>query len=431
MRAAILGACKKLSPGELHVYAIDFDDQTLGMLEDLPHVGAIVGAGERDRQIRLLRYLQREVAERRERVATDPAALVDLPRIVVAVDNYAGFRAAFDDPSDMAIKESLGRIVADGPGVGIVVLATAKQPIDIPTTVASLVPAKLVFALADRYEYTGLGVSVTEPPEVAGRAFESGTSLEVQLMNIGPADVLAVAVAAAAADSMLPAQATPWSIELLPAEVKVPDVVDGAEVFDLEWRVPVALGDDRLQPVGWVLREGDHVLISGPARSGKSTTLATIGAVLRIARPDIRITGLATRRSPLVESPEVDQMFSDPAELVASLAAADPSVPHAVLVDDAEDIDDSAGAISGLLAERLPHRHFFVTGAADILRTAYGHWTQSVRRSRQGMALKPSGSGDGDLWQANLPRNQPAAFPPGRGYLITDGSVELAQVAWQ
>jgi len=428
MRAAIVSACQKFSPGELHVYAIDFDDQTLGMLERLPHVGAIVGAGERDRQIRLLRYLQREVADRRERVATDPAALGDMPRIVVAVDNYAGFRAAFDDPSDMAIKESLGRIVADGPGVGIVVLATAKQPIDIPTTVASLVPAKLVFSLADRYEYTGLGVAVTEPPEIAGRAFESGTSLEVQLANIGSADVLALA---SAAESAGPVQATPWSIELLPAEVKVPDVVGGAEVFDLEWRVPVALGDDTLQPVGWTLREGDHVLISGPARSGKSTTLGTIAAVLRSARPDIRITGLATRRSPLVDSPEVDHFFSDPAELAASLAAADPSVPHAVLVDDAEDVDDSGGTIATLLAERLSHRHFFVTGAADILRTSYGHWTQTVRRSRQGMALKPSGSGDGDLWQVNLPRNLPAVFRAGRGYLISDGSVELAQVAWQ
>ena len=145
----------------------------------------------------------------------------------------------------------------------------------------------------------------------------------------------------------------------------------------------------------------------------------------------MRTIGLVARRSPLLESPEIDQVFSDPAKLAAGLANADPAVPHVVLVDDADAIEDSAGTLAGLLAERLPHRHFFVAGAADILRTAYGHWTQSVRRSRLGLALKPAGSGDGDLWQASLPRHLPASFPAGRGYLIAEGTVELAQVAWQ
>jgi S-DNA-T family DNA segregation ATPase FtsK/SpoIIIE len=428
LRAAIVAACGKFSVDELHVYAIDFDDQSLGALERLPQVGAVIGAGERARQIRLLRYLQREVAERRERVATDPAALEGLPRIVVAVDNYAGFRAAFEDPSDMAIKESLGRIVADGPGVGIVVLATAKQPIDIPTTVASLVPSKLVFTLADRYEYAGLGVAAAEPTAVAGRAFESGTSLEVQLARVGTADVLAVE---AATEPATLSQATPWSIELLPAEVKIPDIAGSGAVFDLEWKVPVGLGDDRLQPVGWTIREGDHVLISGPARSGKSTALVSIATILRGARSDMLITGLVSRRSPLLDTPEIGRLVADPAELAASLADVAPGVPHAILIDDAEDIDDAAGILVGLLAERTPHRHCFVAGSGDILRTAYGHWTQSVRRSRLGMALSPTGQGDGDLWQVALPRNMPVVFPAGRGYLIADGTAELAQVAWQ
>jgi S-DNA-T family DNA segregation ATPase FtsK/SpoIIIE len=250
----------------------------------------------------------------------------------------------------------------------------------------------------------------------------------VQLAAVGAADVFA---AAEAATTPTPIQMAPWSIELMPVEVKVPDVAGGAEVFDLEWRVPIAIGDDMLQPVGWVLREGDHVLIAGLARSGKSIALLTVAAVLRSARPDMRITALVARRSPLLESPEIDQVFSDPAELAAWSADTDPNVPHVVLVDDAEAIDDSAGTLAGLLAERLPHRHFFVAGAADILRSAYGHWTQSVRRSRLGLALKPAGSGDGDLWHVSLPRHLPAVFPAGRGYLIAEGRAELAQVAWQ
>ena len=43
----------------------------------------------------------------------------------------------------------------------------------------------------------------------------------------------------------------------------------------------------------------------------------------------------------------------------------------------------------------------------------------------------PSGPGDGGLWSVSLPRNLPLALPAGRGCLIAEGAVELAQVAWQ
>ncbi len=424
---AVAAACRAESPASLHAYLLDFDDQRLGPLEALPHVGAVIGAGERDRQVRLLRYLLREVAERRELASTSPDRLEGKPRIVVGVDNFAGFRAAFDDPADMAIKESLGRIVADGPGVGVVVIATAKQPVDIPAQVASLVPAKLVMQLADRYEYTGLGVTAADPPEVPGRAFEAGTSFEIQLASVSAGDIAEVVSPL----DPIAQDHTPWAIELLPTEIKIPDIVAGAEVYDLEWRVPVAVGDDSLSPIAWTLREGDHVLISGPARSGKSTTLTTIATVLRSARPDIHITALIPRRSPLADCAAVDTIVSDPDQLLRAPAGSGADQLHAILIDDAEDVEDSAGTLAGLIADRHPHCHVFAAGVGDVLRSAYGHWTQAVRRSRLGLALNPNPTADGDLWQTSLPRRGPAFFPVGRGYLVAAGSTELCQVAWQ
>jgi S-DNA-T family DNA segregation ATPase FtsK/SpoIIIE len=424
---AISAACRLESPASLHAYLLDFDDQRLGVLEGLPHVGAIIGAGERDRQTRLLRYVQREVAERRELAATSPTGLAGRPRIIVGVDGFAGFRAAFDDPADMAIKESLGRIVADGPGVGVVVVATAKQPIDIPTQVASLVPTKLVMRLADRYEYTGLGVTAADLLEIPGRAFEAGTSLEVQLA-FATADDIAEQARPVGGTVREPA---PWTIESLPAEVKIPEIVAGAEVYELEWRIPVALGDDSLAPVSWTLRDGDHVLISGPARSGKSTALTTIAAVLRTTRPDIRITALTPRRGPLAECAAIDLVVRGPERLREAPLGTGSDQLHAILIDDSEDVDDEAGILAALIADRHPHWHIFAAGAGDVLRSAYGHWTQSIRRSRLGLALKPNPAADGDLWQTSLPRRGPSFFPPGRGYLIADGNTELCQVAWQ
>jgi hypothetical protein len=59
----------------------------------------------------------------------------------------------------------------------------------------------------------------------------------------------------------------------------------------------------------------------------------------------------------------------------------------------------------------------------------YGHWTQELRRGRQGIALHPRADVDGELWYTSLPRHGPPVLVPGRGYLITDGGVELIQVA--
>ena len=424
---AVAAACRVESPASLHVYLLDFDDQRLGSLEELPHVGAVIGAGERDRQVRLLRYLQREVAERRELASASSTSLEGKPRIVVGLDNFAGFRAAYDDPADLAVKESVGRIVADGPGVGVVVVATAKQPVDIPTHVASLVPAKLVMRLADRYEYTGLGVTVADPPEIRGRAFEAGTSLEIQVASVSAGDI---AELVSPVDAIARDQA-PWAIELLPTEIKIPDIVAGAEVYDLEWRVPVAVGDDSLSPIAWTLRDGDHVLISGPARSGKSTTLTTIASVLRTARPDIHITALTPRRSPLADCAAIDTLVSGAEQLLTAPSGSGTDQLQAILIDDAEDVADSAGTLAGLIADRHPHRHVFAAGAGDVLRSAYGHWTQAVRRSRLGLALNPNPTADGDLWQTSLPRRGPAFFPAGRGYLVAEGTTELCQVAWQ
>ena len=36
---------------------------------------------------------------------------------------------------------------------------------------------------------------------------------------------------------------------------------------------------------------------------------------------------------------------------------------------------------------------------------------------------------DGDLWGASLPRKGPDQYPPGRGYLVVEGEVELTQAA--
>jgi DNA segregation ATPase FtsK/SpoIIIE, S-DNA-T family len=67
-------------------------------------------------------------------------------------------------------------------------------------------------------------------------------------------------------------------------------------------------------------------------------------------------------------------------------------------------------------------------GRSDALRSAYGHWTRDVRRSRLGLALCPEPE-DGELLGATFPRRDRPAPSPGRGYLVVDGLAEVLQVA--
>ena len=100
-----------------------------------------------------------------------------------------------------------------------------------------------------------------------------------------------------------------------------------------------------------------------------------------------------------------------------------------LLVDDADLLDDADGALAALLARPMPGLHVVAAGRPDALRTLYGHWTATVRRSRTGLLLRPDVDLDGDLLGVVLPRRSPVAPGPGRGHLCLDGEAQLVQVA--
>jgi S-DNA-T family DNA segregation ATPase FtsK/SpoIIIE len=223
---------------------------------------------------------------------------------------------------------------------------------------------------------------------------------------------------------------TPTLIGVLPQRSDLADVAYRASVADPDWFLPIGIGDRRLEPVGLHLGESEHALIAGPAGSGKSTALRAISIIVAGHRPDVAITAVAPRRSPLWESPEIDTLVTDPDEVdVAVQRILADSTPQLILVDDADDLSDPGGALLGLFRERRPDIRVVGAGRADALRSMYGHWTQELRKSRQGIALRPQADMDGELWHTTLPRHGPPVRMPGRGYLINDAGVELVQLA--
>jgi S-DNA-T family DNA segregation ATPase FtsK/SpoIIIE len=192
--------------------------------------------------------------------------------------------------------------------------------------------------------------------------------------------------------------------------------VDGAT------RLPVGPsldGDDicRLE-----LPEGDHLLVLGGARTGRSTALARLASAWREAH-DGRVVAVLPRRSLPVRD-VADVVATSVAEL-----AIDDHGPLLVLVDDAELVDDPTGALAALASGRRPERTVMVAGRPDALRQSYGHWSSVVRRSRLGLVAAGGGDLDGDLLATALPRRTPVDPRPGLMWVVQQGTVELAQVA--
>jgi DNA segregation ATPase FtsK/SpoIIIE, S-DNA-T family len=201
-------------------------------------------------------------------------------------------------------------------------------------------------------------------------------------------------------------------IGVLPAEVTL-DVV--ARIDEEPWRIPLGMRESDLGVAELALYEGEHALVAGPARTGKSQALLTIAASLTAG--GAQVFAIAGRRSPLQELAD-----GDPAALLAKLRT--DVGPAVVLIDDAESFDDD-GAIAAL----RPDIHVIAAGRADSLRSLYGHWTQEIRRSKVGLLLRPDIDLDGDLVGVSLPRRAPVRMTAGRGYLAHHGEPEIVQVA--
>lgn len=412
-----LALASRYPPGECHLYALDSGTGELAPLERLPHCGAVVRPDERDRIRRLIRRLEDELDRR---LGQGRAYQESSPPLVVAlIDNWGGLAKSLDNVSDLALLTSLERVWSEGPAVGLYPAAAADQLSKVNRAIQAATPQTFVFRLGDPALYRQWGVAVDNPatlPPGRGFAIPSGIELQVAVPEGG----LARAVAELAAEH--PRTHGPPPVETLPAVVD-PARLDPARVNGSPVYLPLGLSDDSLTPVGLTLYPGEHALILGPSRSGRSAALALLAALA--ADGGGQVVALANQESPLADSPNVN-LVTDVCELLAAVHAAEP--PTLALIDDAETVGDPDGALKALASNSRPSLHIVATGRADRLRTAYGHWTSEIRFSRTGVLLQPTPL-DGDLFTIQLPTRPTLPPLPGRGYLIQNGQPSIIQLA--
>ncbi|HHU38187.1 MAG TPA: FHA domain-containing protein [Propionibacterium sp.] len=420
-----LSMARTWSPEELDLFVLDMASRDLADLEGLPHTVSYVGpgSGARERQVRLFNHLRAELERRR----TTPGPH---RRTVLLLDGLAALRDEYQDYEGQAILDSFYRTYAEGPELNLWVAVTTTRVKSIPSAVDEVTTQKWLFRLADLYDYSTAGLRAKDAPaHVAGRAVGAETKLQTHVATSGSSLEDAVGLVRR---TWPDAPRKRSVVRALPDRVTVDELEQG-EGLGEPWRIPVGLRGSDLATAFLELYEGEHALVAGPARSGKSTVLLGLVDSLRQVRtPDGKapqVYGLCQRRSPLAQA-AVDKVAvgtDQAAALVASVRLA--RGPIVLLVDDAEQFEDTDASLAGLLGANLPNLHIVAAGRSDDLRGLYSHWTKTLRKSRAGVLLQPNVDYDGELCGVMLPRKSLVPLTVGRGYLCQSGSATLVQSA--
>ncbi|HEX9260357.1 MAG TPA: FtsK/SpoIIIE domain-containing protein, partial [Acidimicrobiales bacterium] len=276
--------------------------------------------------------------------------------VLLVVDGMEQLRDGLEQPGMAHLLDALDRVLVLGASNGVHVAAGVRG--------VSGLPLRLAGTFGERWT---LGSRDTPTrPSVPGRGVLEPGGIEMQ-----------VALPA----SVRPAVSTP-PLAVMPATVDGDSV--GRAVADPATgalTLPVGVSDDDLRVATIVVHPGDHVLVAGPRRSGRSSALAQLAMQARHALGELPVVVLATRPSPLRSIAWPATVFTDEDQLCI------PAGPVLVVVDDADRVDDRHGLLAGVLARE--GSLVLAAGSVEGLRGAYGHWTQRVRRSRLGLVLRP------------------------------------------
>jgi DNA segregation ATPase FtsK/SpoIIIE, S-DNA-T family len=371
---------------------------------DHPSCAGVVRLHERERLMRLLR-----------RATADPATAdsATARSILVVIDGLAALRADLEAIEREHERVLLDRLITDPPP-GCTLLLGADRVAGVPSSVTALCPNRWLLHVHDRHDAGLLGsAGLLAPPAVPGRMVVASGAFQGRAAQV---------VAPAPWPDAVPSnRVAPFTV--LPARIGPLPVA--STHLDHTWLAVVGMSFDALAPVVLDVADGDHLLVVGPGRSGRSTALAVLASAWRQAHPRAAVVAVAPRRSPWV-----------PSSVALSDALADvdrhrgQGRPTLLVVDDAEMVDDPTGRLAALVDERSSLLLVAAAGRPDALRHAYGHWTGAVRRSRLGIAMAACADVDGDLLGMAIPRRMPLAARPGLAWVTAGGSgCELAQLS--
>ncbi len=335
LRTLIVGLAATHTPSALHIYVMDFGGRNFDAFIGLPHVGGVIRPDEDERINRLLRFLDQEIEERKNRFATlnvDDLLAYNraettsrpLPAMLVVIDNFAEIKENMEDLLPTFIS-----LLREGRNYGIYFAASGDAPNTMGGKLFNMFTQRAALRMVDASEYTTIvGRSNLIIPEIAGRGLIavdrsiSPTALEAHFalpLALHPDELIyerrllqgsdeeqirldvdrTLALLSQNATSRLtrgliqPMRRTwqargrpnlPRPVERLPNDVYWRELEQSGELPEDKMGFPVLLGiaDADLKPMSLSLAKNPHAVVIGPPLSGRTTLLRTW--ILALAR---------------------------------------------------------------------------------------------------------------------------------------------------
>ncbi len=442
-RTLITALAQRFRPDQVHLYVVERVPSGLAAWARLPQCGAVISAAEPDRVRRLVQWLAGEVERRRwVRLSDNGTGLAVGPPIVVVIDGWEVFENRADPAFvETSLLTTLREVIAVGVTVGVHVVAIG-GPALASSKVAEQYQRRLVLPFPreeDRRACVASGTTL--PPVLPGRAVDAATGHHVQLCLT---EVSAEDLVTESLQAMSWTGSTVTPIPALPAHVDLTELK--ADTDGTPGSVVVGVGGPSVEPVSVQLfDEGPSVMmISGPPRSGRSTTLRTV--LEGLVTVGIPVLLIASARSPLtdVAASGLVEVVRGPAVDDAALrcAAERLGARYAVLVDDvhqvsvkptAQGFEDLPSLLEEIADEALGRRCLVMAGdGLAVLNRRRRGITPLVERAIESghrLLLTPTRLQDAREHGLTLEADQLVAAPPGRGYLASGRSATLIQVA--
>ncbi len=445
LRTIAISAASTVRGGPVQVYGLDFGSSGLAMLEELPHVGAVISGDDEERVVRLLRMLRQIVDERSRAFAKLRAGSVseyrelagkpDTPRILLLVDGIAAFREAYDSSGLAKWFTTFLQIATDGRPVGVHVIVTGDRPNAVPNTLASSIQRRLIHRMASTDDYMNFGVprDVLDGNSPPGRAILGSHELQVAVHG-GDTNVAVQAQEIGKLARAMRRAGVPEApgIQHLPEKVEYSQlrkVINGQPV--------IGMADETLQEITFEPR--GTFMVTGPMSSGRSTAVLVMAHNLKALDTPMRLVRFSARRTPLTGHPIWDVEASDPERVKAlaeqlTQAIESGGVQEGQLALFIDGVADFTGTKIDATLEKLirtcTREGQFVVGENES-----GSWSQAYtlaqpfKAGRRGLVLQPGDTDGETLLGTNLGRVRRADFPTGRGFLVFSGRGVKLQVA--
>jgi S-DNA-T family DNA segregation ATPase FtsK/SpoIIIE len=444
------------SVADVHLYGVDCGNGALNALTRLPHCGAIVGRNQTERAVRLITRLKNEVTRRQDLFAEQGfadigeqrAAVAEaerLPHIVVFLDRWEGWLPTLGEHDHGELTNELMAIMREGTSIGVHLVIAGDRQI-LSGRIASLTEDKYALRLADRSDFSLIGMNARKVPEEIppGRAFknEAGTETQFALLSedsTGQGQAAALAAIGEAAqerNTAVERSRRPFRVDVLPSRLTFADAWEMRDPKASRSRLwgMVGVGGDELTGFGPDLAQGvPAFVIAGPAKSGRSTVLANLAR--GYLSQGVRLVIAAPRPSPILQldgQEGVLKVFTendiDEDDLKEAISTAKPEEPVVILVDDAEILDDcDAERVFKRIVQRGTEEGLAVViaGDEDDVCSGFSGWQVDAKKARRGVLLSPQELGSGDLIGIRTTRSMVGGqITPGKGMLhLGDGEV--------